>query len=46
MGRVNLSIKRLDPNYKPSERDNKPLRGGKPLVGRLVALGEPGVLPL
>lgn len=30
MGRVNLSIKRLDPNYKPTDRDNKPLRGSKP----------------
>jgi polyribonucleotide nucleotidyltransferase len=30
MGRLNLSIKRLDPNYKPSDRDNKPLRHGKP----------------
>ncbi|PIP60449.1 polyribonucleotide nucleotidyltransferase [Candidatus Uhrbacteria bacterium CG22_combo_CG10-13_8_21_14_all_47_17] len=30
MGRVNLSIKRLDPNYKPMERDNKPLRANKP----------------
>jgi len=30
MGRVNLSIKRLDPNYKPAERDKKPLRANKP----------------
>jgi polyribonucleotide nucleotidyltransferase len=30
MGRLNLSIKRLDPNYKPSDRDSKPLRHGKP----------------
>lgn len=28
MGRLNLSIKRADPNYKPDERDNRPLRGG------------------
>ncbi len=25
-GRINLSMKRLDPEYVPSERDNKPLR--------------------
>jgi polyribonucleotide nucleotidyltransferase len=25
-GRINLSMKRLDPAYVPSERDNKPLR--------------------
>lgn len=30
MGRLNLSIKRADPNYKPSEHDDRPLRGGKP----------------
>ncbi len=29
-GRINLSMKRLDPNYVPSERDNKPLRRGGP----------------
>lgn len=29
-GRINLSIKRLDPSYVPSERDNKPLRGDRP----------------
>ena len=28
-GRINLSMKRLDPNYVPSEKDNKPLRDGK-----------------
>jgi polyribonucleotide nucleotidyltransferase len=40
-GRINLSIKRLDPNYVPSENDNKPLRsdrprreGGRPPFGR------------
>lgn len=27
MGRLNLSIKRADPNYKADERDNRPLRG-------------------
>ncbi len=29
-GRINLSIKRADPNYKPSDRDSKPLRDSKP----------------
>ena len=29
-GRINLSMKRLDPNYVPSERDNNPLRRGPP----------------
>lgn len=29
-GRINLSMKRLDPNYTPSDRDNKPLRDSKP----------------
>jgi polyribonucleotide nucleotidyltransferase len=28
-GRINLSMKRLDPDYVPSEKDNKPLRDGK-----------------
>jgi polyribonucleotide nucleotidyltransferase len=28
-GRINLSMKRLDPNYVPSEKDSKPLRDGK-----------------
>ncbi len=28
MGRINLSIKRANPNYKESERDKTPLRGG------------------
>jgi polyribonucleotide nucleotidyltransferase len=28
-GRINLSMKRLDPGYTPSERDNKPLRRDK-----------------
>ncbi len=27
-GRLNLSIKRLDPNYKPMPRDERPLRNG------------------
>ncbi len=30
MGRVNLSIKRLNPDYKPMPRDGQPLRGGRP----------------
>ena len=30
MGRINLSIKRADPNYKESERDKTPLRGDRP----------------
>jgi polyribonucleotide nucleotidyltransferase len=30
MGRLNLSIKRADPNYQASERDEKPLRNGPP----------------
>jgi polyribonucleotide nucleotidyltransferase len=29
MGRINLSIKRADPNYVPSESDDKPLRDRK-----------------
>lgn len=29
-GRINLSMKRLAEGYTPSERDNKPLRSGKP----------------
>lgn len=29
-GRINLSMKRLHPDYKPSERDNRPLRPSKP----------------
>jgi polyribonucleotide nucleotidyltransferase len=29
MGRLNLSIKRADPNYKPTERDERPLRGDR-----------------
>lgn len=29
-GRINLSIKRLDPNYVPQEKDSKPLRGDRP----------------
>ncbi len=33
MGRINLSIKRADPNYKESERDKTPLRGGPPRGG-------------
>jgi polyribonucleotide nucleotidyltransferase len=28
MGRLNLSIKRADPNYKPTDRDERPLRSG------------------
>jgi polyribonucleotide nucleotidyltransferase len=28
-GRINLSMKRLDPNYTPSDRDNRPLRDEK-----------------
>ncbi|MCK9361379.1 polyribonucleotide nucleotidyltransferase [Patescibacteria group bacterium] len=28
-GRINLSMKRLDPGYVPSDRDNKPLRTSK-----------------
>jgi polyribonucleotide nucleotidyltransferase len=38
MGRLNLSIKRADPNYVPNDRDEKPLRdrkpGGRPGGGR------------
>jgi polyribonucleotide nucleotidyltransferase len=30
MGRLNLSMKRLDPTYKPSPKDARPLREGKP----------------
>lgn len=34
MGRMNLSIKRADPNYKPMERDSRPLRSDrKPSFG-------------
>ncbi|MCC7522990.1 polyribonucleotide nucleotidyltransferase [Candidatus Uhrbacteria bacterium] len=32
-GRINLSMKRLAEDYKPSERDTKPLRGDKPSHG-------------
>ncbi len=28
-GRINLSMKRLDPDYVPTEKDSKPLRDGK-----------------
>jgi len=37
MGRVNLSIKRADPNYKESERDKTPLRNDKPRTGGMGA---------
>jgi polyribonucleotide nucleotidyltransferase len=33
MGRLNLSIKRADPNYQPSDRDERPLRDSKPRGG-------------
>ena len=33
MGRMNLSIKRADPNYQPSDRDERPLRDRKPSGG-------------
>jgi polyribonucleotide nucleotidyltransferase len=35
-GRINLSMKRLDEDYVPSDKDNKPLRegGGRPSTGR------------
>jgi predicted RNA-binding protein with RPS1 domain len=35
MGRLNLSIKRASPDYKPAEHDDKPLRkpGGGPRPG-------------
>lgn len=33
-GRINLSMKRLAEDYKPSERDNKPLRSGHPAAPR------------
>ncbi|MFH1077684.1 MAG: S1 RNA-binding domain-containing protein, partial [Patescibacteria group bacterium] len=33
MGRMNLSIKRADPNYQPSDRDERPLRDRKPMGG-------------
>lgn len=33
MGRLNLSMKRADPNYKESERDKTPLRNGPPRGG-------------
>lgn len=34
MGRLNLSMKRLDPNYVPGPRDQKPLRNGGPRGGQ------------
>ncbi|MBU1033175.1 MAG: polyribonucleotide nucleotidyltransferase [Patescibacteria group bacterium] len=30
MGRVNLSVKRADPDYKPTEQDSRPMRDKKP----------------
>lgn len=34
MGRLNLSIKRASPDYKPSDRDERPLRSDKKPSGR------------